>query len=177
MNTMSSPGTTAMNVTELLLDAGPRPVEFVSLRSYSEGMIQGHIEGFNKDGLALVTWPGKRDDFAQPAQTTVPLGQRDLGREVILAFVTIQQSLQPVIMGLIQKPVPLPPTESAPVTGWDVQTDGKRMVISAQEMIVLRCGKASITLTKAGKVLLEGDYLLSRSSGVNRIKGGSVQIN
>ena len=28
-----------------------------------------------------------------------------------------------------------------------------------------------------GKVLIRGTYLLSRSSGVNRIKGGSVQIN
>ena len=37
--------------------------------------------------------------------------------------------------------------------------------------------KASITLTKAGKVLIEGSYLLSRSTGVNRIKGGSVQLN
>ena len=31
--------------------------------------------------------------------------------------------------------------------------------------------------TKAGKVILGGAYVLSRSSGVNRIKGGSVQIN
>ena len=30
---------------------------------------------------------------------------------------------------------------------------------------------------RAGKVLIRGAYLLSRSSGVNRIKGGSVQIN
>ena len=43
--------------------------------------------------------------------------------------------------------------------------------------MVLRCGKASITLTKAGKVLIEGSYVLSRSTGVNRIKGGSVQLN
>jgi hypothetical protein len=34
-----------------------------------------------------------------------------------------------------------------------------------------------LTLTHAGKVLIRGAYVLSRSSGVNRIKGGSVQIN
>ncbi|MEW5071937.1 hypothetical protein AB1P14_09365, partial [Pseudomonas aeruginosa] len=38
-------------------------------------------------------------------------------------------------------------------------------------------GKASITLTRAGKVIIRGAYLSSRSTGVNRIKGGSVQIN
>ena len=50
-------------------------------------------------------------------------------------------------------------------------------MFTAESEIVLRCGEASITLTRAGKVLIRGTYLLSRSSGVNRIKGGSVQIN
>ena len=31
--------------------------------------------------------------------------------------------------------------------------------------------------TRAGKVLVRGAYVSSRSSGVQRIKGGSVQIN
>ena len=59
----------------------------------------------------------------------------------------------------------------------EVDADGERMIVSAKEQLVLRCGKASITLTKAGKVLIQGAYVLSRSSGVNRIKGGSVRIN
>jgi hypothetical protein len=59
----------------------------------------------------------------------------------------------------------------------DVDADGQRLIVSAKEQLVLRCGKASITLTKAGKVLIEGSYVLSRSTGVNRLKGGSVQLN
>ena len=59
----------------------------------------------------------------------------------------------------------------------DVTIDGRRITFHAHEEVVLRCGKASITLTRAGKVLIRGAYLLTRSSGVNRIKGGSVQIN
>ena len=51
------------------------------------------------------------------------------------------------------------------------------LVLSAEQEIVLHCGDASVTLTKAGKIILRGAYLLSRSSGVNRIKGASVQIN
>ncbi len=57
------------------------------------------------------------------------------------------------------------------------QLDGERLEFSAEREIVLRCGKASITLTRAGKVIIRGAYLSSRSTGVNRIKGGSVQIN
>ena len=50
-------------------------------------------------------------------------------------------------------------------------------MLTAEREIELRCGKSSLVLTRAGKVLIRGAYLLSRSSGVNRIKGGSVQIN
>jgi hypothetical protein len=59
----------------------------------------------------------------------------------------------------------------------EVLIDGRRVTFDAKEEIVLRCGKASVTLTRAGKVLIKGAYLLTRSSGVNRIKGGSIQLN
>ena len=62
------------------------------------------------------------------------------------------------------------------VGGARVEIDGETLTLSAEREIVLRCGKASLTLTRAGKVLIRGAYLLSRSSGANRIKGGSVQI-
>ena len=55
--------------------------------------------------------------------------------------------------------------------------DDQRLELKAEREIVLRCGKASITLTRAGKILLRGAYLFSRSTGVNKIKGGSVQLN
>ena len=55
--------------------------------------------------------------------------------------------------------------------------DGEQVTLSAEKEIVLKCGKSSITLTKAGKIIIRGEYVLSRSSGVNKIKGGSVQIN
>lgn len=59
----------------------------------------------------------------------------------------------------------------------DITVDGRTITFDAREQIVLKCGKSSITLTRAGKVIIRGAYLLNRSSGVNKIKGGSVQIN
>ncbi len=50
-------------------------------------------------------------------------------------------------------------------------------IIEGKEMVVIKCGRASITLTAAGEVLIRGAYVSSRSSGVNRLKGGSVHIN
>lgn len=59
----------------------------------------------------------------------------------------------------------------------NIHVDGQRILLEGNEEIVLKCGDASITLTKAGKIIIRGKYLLSRSSGVNRILGGSVQVN
>jgi hypothetical protein len=59
----------------------------------------------------------------------------------------------------------------------EVDADGERMIVNAKEQLVLQCGKASITLTKAGKVLIQGSYVSSRSAGVNRVTGASIQLN
>jgi hypothetical protein len=59
----------------------------------------------------------------------------------------------------------------------EADSEGRRVVVTAKEQLVLRCGKASITLTSAGKLIIQGAYVSSRSTGVLRIKGGSVQIN
>ena len=55
--------------------------------------------------------------------------------------------------------------------------DGKVVRFEAREEIVLRCGEGSITLRHDGKIVIKGTHLLSRASGVNRIKGGQVNIN
>lgn len=59
----------------------------------------------------------------------------------------------------------------------EAQVDGQRVLIEAQEEIVFRCGESSITLSKSGKIAIRGKYLLNRATGVNRILGGSVQVN
>ena len=111
------------------------------------------------------------------AISTVEVTTEHLGREVALAFQGGDSRL-PVILGLIHSPAPEAPVELTPEeTEVEVERDGERVTLSADKEIVLKCGKASITLTRSGKILLRGTYLLNRSSGVNRIKGGSVQIN
>lgn len=111
-----------------------------------------------------------------PARSTVALRTSDLGRDVAVMCEAGDRT-RPIIIGVIQPPSP--PTAEVTVSpgALQVEADGERVEVNAQRELVLRCGEASITLTRAGKILLRGTYLLSRSSGVNRIKGGSVQIN
>ncbi len=59
----------------------------------------------------------------------------------------------------------------------EAHVDGKRVVIEGADEVVLKCGQASITLRRNGKLIIKGTYVETHSAGVNRIKGGSVQIN
>ncbi len=111
------------------------------------------------------------------AMTTVPLDASSaqaeiaVGRRVVLAFDGGRVDA-PIIVGLLQ-PVPAPP----PTPRVDAQVDGQRVVVEGSDEIVLRCGLASITLRSNGRVVIRGTYVETRARGVNRIRGGSVQIN
>lgn len=73
----------------------------------------------------------------------------------------------------------VPPSPDAPNAPASVQArvDGHRVVIEGEREVVLKCGEASVTLTRDGKILLRGAYVETNARGVNRIKGGSVKIN
>lgn len=121
-----------------------------------------------------VLYPGQPGGAALMARTVVDLHGPHIGRAVTLMF-DRGDPARPIVMGVLREGAGWPLDE--PPGQVEVDVDGERMVVSARAQLVLRCGKASITLTRAGKVLIEGSYLLSRSTGVNRIKGGSVQLN
>lgn len=138
-----------------------------------EGVVIGLFLSINNDGLPLVAFPGNPDETAIVARSTTQMQTEDIGCEVALLFEGGNLRM-PLIIGKIQHADDQPAQENEPA---NAELDGESIVLSARQNITLKCGKASITLTKSGKVILRGAYLLSRSSGVNRIKGGSVQIN
>jgi hypothetical protein len=139
------------------------------------GIVVGELIGIAEEGrVPLVHYPGQPGSATLRARTVVDLHGPHIGCPVVLMFERGDRS-HPIVMGVLQEGEGWPLDQKPGQV--EVDADGKRMIVSAKEELVLRCGKASITLTKAGKVLIKGSYLLSRSSGVNRIKGGSVQLN
>ena len=136
------------------------------------GVTIGWFAGFDDSGLPLVQASMEGDAAAIVAKTVCTLAPGDFGRQAVLNFENGDPQ-KPVILGLLQSPAPDAPVEPSV----SITLDGEQLALTAKNEIVLRCGKSSITLTRAGKVLIRGAYVLTRSSGVNRIKGGSVQIN
>lgn len=122
----------------------------------------------------LVRFPGQAVGGAVRARSSVDLHAPHIGSQVILMFEQGDPE-RPIVIGVLRGRAGWPLRDQPSQV--EVDADGHRLIVNAHEQLVLRCGKASITLTKAGKVLIEGAYVLSRSTGVNRIKGGSVQLN
>jgi hypothetical protein len=153
----------AVPAKSVVIEASPAPT--------IPGVIVGTLAGFDETGTPLVAFSGNMEGGSFPARSTLALAVRQIGYELVLVFEQGDLT-KPIILGCIV------PKSLAQESGRPEATlDGEQVVLSAEREIVLRCGKSSITLTRAGKVIVRGAYLLSRSSGINRIKGGSVQIN
>ncbi|WP_241495985.1 DUF6484 domain-containing protein [Paraburkholderia monticola] len=138
-------------------------------------LVIGELLAIAEEGhTPLVRHAAQEGTAALAAQTLVDLHEPHIGCRVALMFEDADPQ-RPVIIGVLHEGGVAP--SSTAVGNVEVDVDGERLIVSAREQLVLRCGSASITLTKAGKVLIKGTYVSSRSSGANRITGGSVQLN
>jgi hypothetical protein len=137
-----------------------------------------------------------------PARSVIPLDPATIteaiasARGVLLTFEDGRPDA-PIITGLLQDFADFGEAPQSPPEIWDeaesteqdaeqpesnlaeveARVDGKRIELEAADEIVLKCGQASIVLRRNGRVVIRGTYVESRSRGVNRIKGGSVEIN
>jgi Domain of unknown function (DUF6484) len=139
-------------------------------REIGLNVVIGVLIGFQDDRTPLVEFEENETGRAVIARSTVRLTFGDTGSEVALAF-DRGDFTKPIILGCLMREA-----VDEPKTPPTVQA-GDQLVFAAKKEIVLDCGNASITLTRAGKIIIRGDYVVSHSTGVNRIRGGSVQIN
>jgi len=168
-----------MSAAEIEVFAAPAPEVDTRRRAPSprriEGIVTGVLIGFADAGhTPLVTYPQQPGTTALVAASIADLHGAHIGRQVVLQFEN-GDPMRPVVMGVLRNKTAWPLAEQPGQV--EVDADGERLVIGAKQQLVLKCGKASITLTKAGKIVIHGTYVSSRSSGVMRIKGGSVQLN
>jgi hypothetical protein len=90
----------------------------------------------------------------------------DLGRPIVLSLLRSTTPMVDLLLGRPQQAHSL-----------DARVDGERISIEGKEEVVLRCGKASLTLRRDGKVLLRGVNVVSQADQIHKVRGGKVQIN
>jgi hypothetical protein len=135
-------------------------------RIAKEGVAMAIFTGFDDEGKFKISLSGGQEPVR--ALSTVGLSMGDIGSVVVIAF--DKDSVQgPIIIGRLK--------ESSLGAVSNSKLDSERVVLKAEREIELRCGDASIVLTRAGKVLIKGNFVLTRSRGANKIKGAYVDIN
>jgi hypothetical protein len=144
------------------------------------GAVIAHLHGFASDDRPLLTdVPGLSGEVVV-ARHTVPLLQEQIGSAVVVLF-DQGDVHRPIVVGVLEerrgvRSCAVQDASNSPLQV-SVHADDQRLTLSAEREIVLQCGHASITLTRAGKVIIKGSYVVSQSTGYNRIKGAAVDIN
>ncbi len=159
-------------------------------------IIIGVVQSINIKGEPCVDFPGNRHIDPLTAISTISITSQHVGKNIAILFSKGNLN-SPIIMGLIHNPLnemlekfnqqTISTVENNVVDSNvlleseagldDVLIDGNKITFEAKDIIELKCGESSIILSKAGKILIKGKYLLNEASGVNRIRGGSVQVN
>jgi hypothetical protein len=129
----------------------------------------GRFEAVAADGSPLVTAAGWLEErtpallAATPPSATL---EESIGARVVL--IPLEGDVaRAAIIGWV----------AAPKSARRLRVDGETIHVSAEHELELRCGKASVTLTADGRVLIRGRGILTHAREVNRIRGGQVQIN
>jgi hypothetical protein len=136
----------------------------------------GRLLGFDLQDRPLIGSLAPCAGLVTTGRTTVALRRAMVGSEVVVLFEGGDTN-RPIIVGVIEARALQDDADTSAPQRLNVVADGERQVIEAEREIVLRCGDASITLTRAGKVLIKGNYILSRATGYNKIKGAAIDIN
>ncbi|MDA7418771.1 DUF6484 domain-containing protein [Xenophilus arseniciresistens] len=165
---------------QLLAEPDPELARLLSRRGSAQvaalpAVVVGELVALADEGrTALVLFDGQAGSAAVRARSVVDLQGPHIGQPVTLMFERGDPAL-PIVTGVVRGAAGWPLAEAPAQV--EVDVGGERMLVSARQQLVLRCGKASITLTRDGKVLIQGAYVSSRSTGVNHVWGGSVQLN
>jgi hypothetical protein len=140
------------------------------------GVLIARLHGFDEDETPLVAGVPSLPGEIVRARSAVALQRTHIGSDLVVVFEGGNATC-PIILGALsdrRTGAAFGGPSGQPVS---VQADDERVIIEAEREIVLRCGNAAITLTRAGKVIIKGNYIVSRSSGYNKIKGAAVDIN
>ena len=140
--------------------------------SQLQGVLAGEVTGVDATGRPLVRWGDLGAIAAEAIWTPGAPAWRDcVGARILIGFLNGDET-QPIVLGLLEAP---PAIGAEPERKSGTTPDTLRIEVGRE--LVIECGEAKISLRKDGRIEIRGTHLISRSSGPNKIKGGTVFIN
>lgn len=133
-------------------------------------IVIGQFVGISDDGAPLVDYPTNPTGVPVAAVATSRYDLVPIDAPVALMFFEGDRA-RPLALGVVMQPKAKHDRECA------AASTPERLTFTAVHEIVFQCGRSSIVITRAGKVLVSGTHLSLRSTGMNRISGASVHIN
>jgi hypothetical protein len=130
------------------------------------GVTIGIVSAVDSTGSPIVRFQNEEIAAAVVWMPTPPQWADCIGGRVVLSLLDGDER-QPIVLGLLDPPQ------------LRVDADGTPEVLHVESTraLVIECGEAKIVLREDGRIEIRGTHIISRSSGPNKLKGGSVHIN
>jgi hypothetical protein len=143
-------------------------VDFIGVAT--SAMALGHIVRITPEDIPVVDYYGNPTGPLEARIATDPPAECSGNwPPVLLAFENGDPTL-PVIVGFVRRTMKAGPRQ------WESRRV-RKLVLGAEEEILLRCGKSSVLLRRDGKIVIKGGDILSRASGTNKVQGGTIRLN
>ena len=136
-------------------------------------LVRARVVDVAADGLVRVVADAPVGELACAVLVSGGESARYATGDVVLVLFRREAPADAIVLGRIGRADVTPAGEPAA----SASTHERRVVIEADEELLLRVGDASIQISRDGKVVIRGEHVLTRAKGTNRIKGGSVAIN
>ena len=130
------------------------------------GVTIGIVTGVDSTGSPIVRFQNEEIAAAVVWMPTTPQWADCIGGRVILSLLDGDER-QPIVLGLLDPPQSCVDARGTP----------EALHVESTRALLIECGEAKIALREDGRIEIRGTHIISRSSGPNKLKGGSVHIN
>lgn len=135
------------------------------LAAGSVNIVCGEIAIRESTGEIYVEFP---QNSLGPLRARTLVEDLHLGAKVLLAF-DGGDPTRPIVLGIVH--------ERAGIQGRTIHLKASRIVLEAQDELLLQCGEGSFEARRDGKVNVKGRNVTSRATRTHKVRGATVLIN